>query len=279
MVDRQKGYHEDIWKAIRILWETNSKISIRLVRQTVSDALQTEVPSESVIDRRRIKEGWRKGGSKRVKTKKIEGEFTLSSLPPIQEKKVEETEVKKYIPPVKKNVKSELMPRDENQHDHRNSDGIDLEPIFNLAQKSVNHQAEIINRFRQRSEDIGVMLDRALEDLPRYADSETLADAKTRMDIIKSAMDVIKNHGAVSFGAWAITMDMLDDSQGKTKARTIQLQDYEKDLAIKREVLNMQKDEMIERRALFREQAQSIKPKVTIDIEQDDDDDDDQQND
>jgi hypothetical protein len=41
----------------------------------------------------------------------------------------------------------------------------------------------------------------------------------------------------------------------------------------------MQKDEMIERRALFREQAQSIKPKVTIDIEQDDDDDDDQQND
>ena len=54
------GYPNEVWYAIRILWESVPKISMREVLEQVGEAMNTKTPSEKVARAKKEKEKWQK---------------------------------------------------------------------------------------------------------------------------------------------------------------------------------------------------------------------------
>lgn len=245
MAQKQNGYPEDVWKAIRLLWESTPKISWRIVRETVSDALQTQVPGDQTCADRCKKEGWKKAGRRAGKIAK-EGagkglENSTNSSPKENEEKSTELVVSAQNP-------SSIPARQDYV-----IEGLDLSKIIGLAQGSINTQAEIIRTYRERLEDLGVMYDNMIGSVPRNPDVETLEELNLHVDLIKKSMDFLHKLGATQFPVWGITPDMFEDS--KSKGRTLEIKAFEEELETKREAVKSQQEAMFERQRRFLENS------------------------
>jgi hypothetical protein len=68
MTSKKVGYSDDVWRAIRLLWEASPPgVSWRVVLEQVSATLNCEVPSIPTVSMRCKSDGWKKSLKKSLK--------------------------------------------------------------------------------------------------------------------------------------------------------------------------------------------------------------------
>ena len=68
MTSKKAGYSDDVWRAIRLLWEASPPtVSWRVILEQVASALNCEVPSIAAASTRCKSETWLKSVKKGVK--------------------------------------------------------------------------------------------------------------------------------------------------------------------------------------------------------------------
>ena len=198
MTSKKVGYSDDVWKAIRLLWEASPPtVSWRVILEQVSTALHCEVPSIAAASTRckaefwlkEVKKGVKKGVKNSVKNmnnfnpeKEIENQIKTviygETLNPEKEDSVEVKSVKK--------VRGELVA----------SEGMEL--IEKAAAKAVSGTEQLVEKLRESQVgmfNVNVMCITQLQDfLNKVLSAETLPD----LEFLKAQMSVIA--GAAEMG-------------------------------------------------------------------------------
>lgn len=198
MTSRKVGYSDDVWRAIRLLWEASPPtVSWRVILEQVASALNCEVPSIAAASTRCKSETWlksvKKGVKKGVKNsvknmnnfnpeKEIENQIKTviygETLNPEKEDSFEVKDVKK--------VRGELVA----------SEGMEL--IEKAAAKAISGTEQLVEKLRASQVgmfNVNVMCITQLQDfLNRVLAAETLED----LEFLKAQMSMIA--GAAEMG-------------------------------------------------------------------------------
>lgn len=198
MTSKKAGYSDDVWKAIRLLWEASPPtVSWRVILEQVSTALHCEVPSIAAASTRckaefwlkEVKKGVKKGVKNSVKNmnnfnpeKEIENQIKTviygETLNPEKEDSVEVKSVKK--------VRGELVA----------SEG--MERIEKAAAKAISGTEQLVEKLRESQVgmfNVNVMCITQLQDfLNKVLSAETLPD----LEFLKAQMSIIA--GAAEMG-------------------------------------------------------------------------------
>ena len=246
MASRPNKYPDEVWVAIRTLWESVPKISWREVLEQVGAALQAEMPSEKVCRTRCEREGWKKIGlNKGLKPRSKDGlkdpKLDLNSTPENNDKSNDsEWSYEQY----KKSVGEVEFDRSKN---------VDPTPIIQLSQKSIDQRAEVIRTHRDRCENLDVMLDQIMEACPtqhQVLNDPTKADelitmAAKRATVLEILTRSNLNVAKQAFLVWGISEEMFQDN--KNAERIAQIQELEASLAVAADALEEQRQAMFER--------------------------------
>lgn len=198
MTSKKAGYSDDVWRAIRLLWEASPPtVSWRVILEQVASALNCEVPSIAAASTRCKSETWlksvKKGVKKGVKNsvknmnnfnpeKEIENQIKTviygETLNPEKEDSFEVKDVKK--------VRGELVA----------SEGMEL--IEKAAAKAVSGTEQLVEKLRESQVgmfNVNVMCITQLQDfLNKVLSAETLPD----LEFLKAQMSIIA--GAAEMG-------------------------------------------------------------------------------
>lgn len=157
-------YPQEVWAAIKVLWESSPKISWRECLEMVSDQLQTEVPSIVAVTRRAKREQWKKKVKNIVKkpikkARKPRQNLTLDAsinLNPDEQlqddENAEDLSLNEGLKNTEKTVKNDIKK-------------IDITPVMIMAEDAVQEAALVIHKFRTRSRRIGELVDGVLDNM------------------------------------------------------------------------------------------------------------------
>lgn len=198
MTSKKAGYSDDVWKAIRLLWEASPPtVSWRVILEQVSTALHCEVPSIAAASTRCKSETWLKSVKKGVKKGVKNSVKNMNNFNP--EKEIEnqiktviygetlnpEKEDSVGVKSVKK-VRGELVA----------SEG--MERIEKAAAKAIIGTEQLVEKLRASQVgmfNVNVMCITQLQDfLKKVLDAETLED----LELLKAQMSMIA--GAAEMG-------------------------------------------------------------------------------
>jgi len=198
MTSKKVGYSDDVWKAIRLLWEASPPgVSWRVVLEQVSATLNCEVPGIPAVSTKCKNEKWRKTLKKTLKndvkksvknmqdfhtSEDIENEIkTVSSSDNFQDQEKDFSHQKSV-----KKVRGELVA----------SEG--MERIEKAAAKAISGTEQLVEKLRESQVgmfNVNVMCITQLQDfLNKVLSAETLPD----LEFLKAQMSIIA--GAAEMG-------------------------------------------------------------------------------
>ena len=246
MASHPSGYSDEIWLAIRTLWESVPKISWRAVIEQVGSALQAEMPTESVCRKRSQREGWKKIG-----LKKGPKQGTKDGLN--QPKSGQDFSVKNQNESVVKSTDYQSYMQDVLGDEFDRLKNVDPTPIIQLSQQSIDRRAEVIRTHRDRCENLDVMLDQIMEACPTQHQvlndpvraDELITLAAKRATVLEILTRANLNMGKHAFLIWGISEEMFQDN--KNAERIAHIQELEASLEVAADALEEQRQAMFER--------------------------------
>ena len=198
MTSKKVGYSDDVWRAIRLLWEASPPgVSWRVVLEQVSATLNCEVPSIPTVSMRCKSDGWKKSLKKSLKKGAKNSAKNMQDFSPTADI---ENEIKTVISDDNfsgengeilglknpKKVRGELVA----------SEG--MERIEKAASKAVSGTEQLVEKLRASQIgmfNVNVMCITQLQDfLKKVLDAETLED----LELLKAQMSMIA--GAAEMG-------------------------------------------------------------------------------
>lgn len=246
MASRPNKYPDEVWLAIRTLWESVPKISWREVLEQVGAALQSEMPSEKVCRTRCEREGWKKIGlNKGLKPRSKDGlkdpKLDLNSTPENDDKSNDsEWSYAQY----KQNMHEVEFDR---------SKSVDPSPIIVLSQQSIDHRAQVIQTNRDRCENLDVMFGQIMDACPTQHQvlnnpeiaNELITMAAKRATVLEMLTRSNLNMAKHAFLVWGISEEMFQE--GKNAERMAKIQELEASLEVAAGDLEAQRQAMYER--------------------------------
>ena len=183
-------YPNEVWVALRELWESTPKISVRELRETVSRMTGCECPKEQVIYARRDRDGWKKKPLKKRKNNPVErlmksdDEFHHPFIPD----DMDGTTVSGRDDSAKERV---ILPPDLVVYP------VDATPVLNEARRIMATVEKIVWKQRTRAASAGLIMDslyasieQLAEDCPRpTVDDPNIADLLTRRNLLLASID------------------------------------------------------------------------------------------
>lgn len=250
MASHPSGYSDEIWLAIRTLWESVPKISWRAVLDQVRAALQAEVPSEKVCRERAKREGWQKIGLKKgpkqgskdgLKPPKLDQNKTPKNTEESESNEWSYADYKKTVSGV----------------EFDGSKNVDPTPVIKMAQRSIDMRAEVIQTQRDRCENLNAMFDQIMAGCPTQNDvlyqpdkaNDLITMAAKRATVLEMLTRANVNITKQAYMAWGITEEMFQD--GKSEERLAQIKELEATLEIATEDIESQRQQMMERQRLI----------------------------
>lgn len=250
MAIRPNKYPDEVWVAIKTLWESVPKISWREVLEQVGSALQSKMPSEKVCRTRCEKEGWEKIGlnkglKQRSKSDKKDPDLDLNST----SKNIEKSDGSDWSYADYKNSVSEV--------EFNGSKNVDPTPIIQMAQRSIDMRAEVIQTQRDRCENMNTMFDQIMAACPTQNDvlhhpnkaNDLITMAAKRATVLEMLTRANVNITKQAYMAWGITEEMFQD--GKSEERLAQIKELEATLEVAHEDIETQRQQMMERQRLI----------------------------
>lgn len=132
-----QGYSEEVWKSLKLLYESSGKITWQELVDTVKVTLNCDVPSPSVVRRRAVAEGWKKNVKNTVKSDNKTVKKGRSKRTPKKPDNLIENEEDNAV---KNGV---IVMSDTRQK-------IDIDPIFSAAKENDLKAADIVLTQRRR---------------------------------------------------------------------------------------------------------------------------------
>ena len=187
-------YPQEVWQAIRLLWESSPKISWRECLEMVSDQLNSEVPSIVAVTRRAKRELWKKKVKTLVKkplknARKTSKNLTLNAT---------------------ENLNPETDPQDNDNEEHlslnqglKNDEitvkndvkKIDITPVMIMAEDAVQEAAKVIMKFRTRTHRIGSLVDGVLDNMDdinrQVSESKSVAFSDDQVKALQGQMSFV----------------------------------------------------------------------------------------
>lgn len=152
-----QGYSDEVWKSLKLLWESSGKITWQELVDTVKATLNCDVPSGSVVRRRAIAEGWKKNVKNTVK----------SDNKTVKKRRSKRT-IKKDDNPVESEednaVKNGVIVMSESRQN------IDFDPIYTAAKENDLKAADIVFIQRKRFRRLGGLQDECLSSIEHLRD-------------------------------------------------------------------------------------------------------------
>lgn len=250
MASHPSGYSDEVWLAIRTLWESVPKISWREVLEQVGAALRAEMPSPSVCRRRSQREGWQKIGLKKGPKQGAKNGLKDQNSPPNS--------------PLKNKEESDSKPNDYQSYmqgvlggEFNGSKNVDPTPILQMAQRSIDMRAEVIQTQRDRCENMNTMFDQIMAACPTQNDvlyqpdkaNDLITMAAKRATVLEMLTRANVNITKQAYMAWGITEEMFQD--GKSEERLAQIKELEATLELANEDIEAQRQQMMERQRLI----------------------------
>ncbi|MGE3921084.1 MAG: hypothetical protein AB7F64_09190 [Gammaproteobacteria bacterium] len=250
----RKTYPDDVWEAIKLIWESMPKISWAEVLRQVAQSMQCEVPSISTVSERRNAEKWVKIPNKIPK-----------SDPKNSVKIRKESKVKNETNSTGcADFLSEKISR--KMGDDTEKKALTVPELKIIVEEARTEQSRVIERHRQSSDLVSTLRDSLLTQadevfsLPLKMDDKdfeenavkhlkliTLLEKKSS---IATALTIInKNAQETQFKAWGIKEITDEDAE---KARKQDYQKLDEDLAKERDEVKVQQQQLfVERTRLI----------------------------
>lgn len=152
-----QGYSDEVWKSLKLLWESSGKITWQELVDTVKVTLNCDVPSGSVVRRRAIAEGWKKTVKNTVKSDNKTVKKGRSKRTP---KKTTNSTENKEENAVNNGV---IVMSDSRQK-------IDTDAIFTAAKENDIKAADIVLIQRRRFRRLGGLQDECLSSIEHLRD-------------------------------------------------------------------------------------------------------------
>lgn len=266
----KSNYPDEVWEAIKTLWEGVPKITWAEVIKQVGDTYKCDMPNISAVSKRATKENWKKIGKKIGKTK---GEEVAKN----------ELKTIGYVDFVKEKIQEKI--------NHENLDNQDPKEVITRIFKQVveegkSEQSRIIKIHREQADylsdlyqslllqaDALFSLELRLDD-PNFDDIAikhnklaTLTEKKTNIALMLATVGKMSQERV--FKAWGITEVTNEDAE---KARQQDVQKLDEDLAKEREEVKEQQQRLfVERTRLIESGAFEVRPVEDDTIEVHDD--------
>lgn len=157
-------YPQEVWAAIRLLWESSPKISWRECLEMVSDQLQTEVPSIVAVSKRAKRENWKKRVKTIVKKPIKKARKNSKNLTPKTVSTLNDEEDEQDFDNEEESSLNDALKNDAKtvKNDVKK---IDITPVMIMAEDAVSEAAAVIYKYRNRSSRIGELVDGVLDQM------------------------------------------------------------------------------------------------------------------
>lgn len=152
-----QSYSDEVWKSLKLLWETSGKITWQELVDTVKATLNCDVPSPSVVRRKCVAEGWKKNVRNTVKS---DNKTVKKSRSKRTAKKTANTTENEEENAVKNGVIVMSEPRQK----------IDMDPIYKAANENNLKSADIVLLQRKRFRRLGGLQDECLSSIEHLRD-------------------------------------------------------------------------------------------------------------
>lgn len=260
-------YPDDVWLAIKTLWESVPKISWAEVLRQVGESMQCEVPSQQACINRQNKEKWKK---KRLRGDlksdlKINNENQVSGVDKNQLKTINYDEF------VKQEIAEKMLEKNDG------NEPLNSQDFIQAVQAADTEQMRVLRRHRSRADLMGDLQDTLIteadevfslklniqsenfvHDSKKQSQMLTILDKKA--NILLTLMLANKHGQDMQFKAWGIAEIENEDS---AQARKQDYQTLEEELATQRAAVRQQQEQ------LFMDRTQQIEKGYWIERSQD----------
>jgi hypothetical protein len=272
-------YPDDVWLAIKTLWESVPKISWAEVLRQVSESMSCEVPSQQACINRQNKEKWKK---KRLKR---DLKNDLKNDPKNQVSSDDKNQLKtvNYDDFVKQKIAEKMLEKSDGK------DPLNVADIIQAVQAADSEQMRVVRRHRSRADLMGDLQDTLMaeaddvfslklniqdanfdEDSKKQSKMLSILDRKA--NIMLTLMLANKHGQDIQFKAWGITEI---ESEESAQARKQDYQTMEDELTEQRLAVKDQQEQLFIERTRMIEQGywlERTQDEVDADIEADVDD-------
>lgn len=229
-------YPVEVWQALRQLWESKPKISLRELREIVSEMMRCECPSEQAISVRSKREGWKKIPLRKLKANPVDPVLREIENPqqPLNTESDCEATVSEFLHnPVEKSQ----------QQKNRLKSVPDPTPVLNEAKRILTTVEKVVWGHRRRSAIVGNLIEsvmNAMVDLaermpiPEVDDEEFESKIERRAAVLKGLYAEMKLLELMAMTAqiqqkveresWGIEMSGDDGESDKRKASFVELE-------------------------------------------------------
>lgn len=152
-----QGYSDEVWKSLKLLWESSGKITWQELVDTVKVTLNCDVPSPSVVRRRSVAEGWKKNVKNTVKSDN-------KTVKRARSKKTGKSTAKPIENDQDNTVKNGVIVMSETRQN------IDFDPIYTAAKENELKAADIVLLQRKRFRRLGGLQDECLSSIEHLRD-------------------------------------------------------------------------------------------------------------
>lgn len=255
----KSNYPDEVWEAIKTLWEGVPKITWAEVIKQVGDTYKCDMPNISAVSKRATKENWKKIGKSNRKTK---GEEIAKN----------ELKTIGYVDFVKEKIQEKI--------NHENLDNQDPKEVITRIFKQVveegkSEQSRIIKIHREQADYLSDLyqsllsqadslfsLELRLDDpnfdeiANKHAKMVTLAEKKTNIALMLATVGKMSQERV--FKAWGITEVTNEDAE---KARKQDVEKLNEELAKERDEVKAEQQRLfVERTRLIESGTFEVRP-------------------